>query len=172
MENLNTQTNLNNQLKSQYANLLRINNNIEKTNEDLREKNNSLCIQKDLIESDMFNLRKAFDYEKTSNASLTGRLNELEARFDSLSSESVKLKDREVFSQNEISKLNSALKRLEKEKSNLEYQLKNIEQNISQNDVFLSNHIEVDVMQQGSHNSGQRHSSNQVTKKSHLRWCV
>jgi len=133
LENLNAQTNLNNQLKSQYANLIRINNNIEKANEDLREKNNSLLIQKDLIENDMYNLRHALEHEKNSNSTLTHRLNESEAKCDALSNENFKLKDRENFNINEIHKLNSVLNQLEKEKTNLEYQLKNIEQNINQN---------------------------------------
>lgn len=135
MENLNAQTNLNTQLKSQYTNLLKINNSLEKTNDDLREKHNNLLIQKDLIENDLNNLKNSLDNEKSSNIQLINRINELDSNIQTISIENNKLKDKENFNMNEITKLKSLLSQLEKEKSNLEFQLKNIEQNINQNEL-------------------------------------
>ena len=173
MENLNAQTNLNNQLKSQYANLLRINNNIEKTNEDLREKTNSLLIQKDLIENDMFNLRNSLEHEKNSNVALITRLNELGASFEALANESAKIKDKENFHMNEILKLNAIINQLDKEKTNLEFQLKNIEQNINQNENFFNSHqpIEIEVkngLNGGSHKQQQQPADDEMNSSSEL----
>ncbi len=135
MENLNAQTNLNTQLKSQYTNLLKINNLLEKTNDDLREKHNNLLIQKDLIENDLNNLKNSLENEKSSNIQLINRINELDSSIQAINIENNKLKDKENFNMNEIAKLKSFLSQLEKEKSNLEFQLKNIEQNINQNEL-------------------------------------
>jgi hypothetical protein len=61
-----------------------------------------------------------------------------------MTSETSKLRDRENFNQNEVSKLKSMIAQLEKEKSNLEFQLKNIELNINQNEIFFNNHQQND----------------------------
>jgi len=122
MENLNAQSNLNNQLKSQYTNLLRVNNQIEKSHEEMKEKQNELLIQKDLIENEMKNFKTSYEAEKDSNLSLFDRVNELEATIQFLSSENNRLKDKENFNLNEVSKYQTILDQLEKEKANLENQ--------------------------------------------------
>jgi hypothetical protein len=61
-----------------------------------------------------------------------------------MNSEANKLRDRENFNQNEVSKLKSMISQLEKEKLNLEFQLKNIELNINQNEIFFNNHQQID----------------------------
>ncbi len=137
MENLNTQVNSNNQLKAQYTNLLRVNNQIEKLNEEMKETQNSLLIQKDLIENEMTNLRSLYETEKTTSLSLFGRVNELEANLQAATAENSKLKDKEGFNLNEVSKFQQLLGQLEREKANLEDQLKNLEQNINQNEVLI-----------------------------------
>jgi chromosome segregation ATPase len=150
MESLNTQTNATNQLKAQYTNLLKINSSLERLNDDLREKNNNFLIQKDLLDNEIATVRTALDHEKTANANLTGRVDELEASLQLGHMETSRLKDRENFHLNELSKLKSLMSQLEKEKSSLEHQLKNIEKNINQNDIFLAT---------GASNNG---SSNEV----------
>jgi chromosome segregation ATPase len=137
MENLNTQVNSNNQLKAQYTSLLRVNNQIEKLNEEMKETQNSLLIQKDLIENEMANLRSLYETEKTTSLSLFGRVNELEASLQAATAENSKLKDKEGFNLNEVSKFQQLLGQLEREKANLEDQLKNLEQNINQNEVLI-----------------------------------
>lgn len=116
MENLNAQSNLNNQLKSQYTNLLRVNNQIEKSHEEMKEKQNELLIQKDLIENEMKNFKTSYEAEKDSNLSLFDRVNELEATIQFLSSENNRLKDKENFNLNEVSKYQTILDQLEKVK--------------------------------------------------------
>jgi hypothetical protein len=140
MENLNAQTNLNAQLKAQYTNLLRMNNGLEKSNDDWREKHNNLLIQKDLIENESHKWRNLLESEKQTNSSMVARINELETTVQLISTENSRLKDRENFGLNELAKQKSLLAQLEKEKSSLELQLKNIEQNISQNDLFVNGH--------------------------------
>ncbi len=137
MENLNTQVNSNNQLKAQYTSLLRVNNQIEKLNEEMKETQNTLLIQKDLIENEMTNLRSLYETEKTTSLSLFGRVNELEASLQAATAENSKLKDKEGFNLNEVSKFQQLLGQLEREKANLEDQLKNLEQNINQNEVLI-----------------------------------
>jgi hypothetical protein len=51
---------------------------LEKSNDELREKNNNLLIQKDLLENEMKNLKISIENEKNSNISLINRLNESE----------------------------------------------------------------------------------------------
>ncbi len=137
MENLNTQVNSNNQLKAQYTSLLRVNNQIEKLNEEMKETQNTLLIQKDLIENEMTNLRSLYETEKTTSLSLFGRVNELEASLQAATAENSKLKAKEGFNLNEVSKFQQLLGQLEREKANLEDQLKNLEQNINQNEVLI-----------------------------------
>lgn len=62
----------------------------------------------------------------------------MESSLKTLHGENSKLRDKESFILNEVSKLKSIVLQLEKEKSILELQLKNIEQNINQNDILLS----------------------------------
>ena len=130
-ENLNAQVNINTQLKAQYSNLLKMNSSLEKQSDDLREKNNNLLIQKDLLDNEIANLRSLLENEKSMSAALTHRAEELEVCVQSLHVEAGKRRDRENFNLNEASKLRTALVQLEKEKSTLEFQLKNIEHNIS-----------------------------------------
>ena len=66
------------------------------------------------------------------------RINELEATIQLINAENSRLKDRESFSLNEMAKMESLLNQLKKEKSSLEYQIKNIELNISENDEINS----------------------------------
>lgn len=103
---------------------------MEKSCDDLREKNNNLLIQKDLSENEIRNLKNLIENEKSQNTTLTCRLEEMEFNLK-------QSRDKESFNFNEISKLKSILIQLEKEKANLELQLKNIEQNINQNDILL-----------------------------------
>jgi len=137
MENLNAQVNSNNQLKTQYTNLLRVNNQAEKINEEMKETQNSLLIQKDLIENEMTNMRSLYESEKANSLSLFNRVNELEGNLQVVTSENHKLKDKECFNINEVSKFQQLLRQLETEKANLEDQLKNLEQNINQNEMFI-----------------------------------
>ncbi|CAF0772865.1 unnamed protein product [Brachionus calyciflorus] len=146
MESLNGQTNLNNQLKSQYSSLLKINSSLEKTIDELREKTNNLSIQKDLLDNEIENLKNTVENEKKLNQTLTTRLNNLETNFQALNSENSKLKDKESFSLNEISKLKAIRNQLEKDKASLELQLKNIEQNMcNQNDFLIKNQENSDL---------------------------
>lgn len=165
MENLNAQINSNNQLKSQYSNLLRNNNLLEKSSEDLKEKQNELLIQKDLIENEMKNIRASYENEKNSNSAFLNKVNELEANIQSLSNENNKLKDKENFNLNEVTKYQSILKQLEKEKANLENQLKNLEQNINQNEVLLNTQQTKDSDTKLSENNSSGNVVNDILKK-------
>ena len=48
----------------------------------MKEKHNSLLIQKDLMENDMKNLKNSFDNEKNLNLKLFNRVNELEGKIN------------------------------------------------------------------------------------------
>ena len=56
----------------------------------------------------------------------------------SLSSENTRSRDKENFTQNELGKYKSMLSHLEKEKANLENQLKDLEENINQNEILMN----------------------------------
>ena len=58
---------------------------IEKSNDEMREKNNNLLIQKDLLENDTINLKAAVENEKNSNTLLASRVNELESNIYEIS---------------------------------------------------------------------------------------
>lgn len=118
MENLNAQTNLNNQLKTQYSNLLRINSSLEKTSDDLREKNNNLLIQKDLLQNEFHSLRNSYENEKNAGVCLVNRINELEATVQLLNAENGRLKDRESYGMSEMAKMESLLNQLRKVSKN------------------------------------------------------
>ena len=51
----------------------------------MREKNNNLLIQKDLLENDTINLKAAVENEKNSNTLLASRVNELESNIYEIS---------------------------------------------------------------------------------------
>lgn len=87
---------------------------MEKSNDDLREKNNNLMIQKDLLQNEFFSLKNSFENEKNANTSHLNRLNELESNLQFLNAENSKLRDRENFSINEMSKMESMLNQLKK----------------------------------------------------------
>lgn len=110
-----------------------MNNSLEKTHDDLREKNNNLLIQKDLLQNEFHSLKNSYENEKTSSVCLVNRVNELEATVQLLNAENSRLKDRESCGLAEIAKMEAMLSQLRKEKSSLEHQLKNIELNISEN---------------------------------------
>ena len=55
-----------------------MNNLLEKSNDEMREKQNNLSIQKDLLENDIVNLRSCVESEKSASAILVNRINELE----------------------------------------------------------------------------------------------
>lgn len=135
IENLNAQSNMNSQLKTQYTNLLKMNNTLEKLNDELREKNNNLMIQKDLLDNEIATLKASIENEKSSHASLMNRYSDIESTIQMLTIENNKLRDRESFHLNELSKYKSMLNQSEKEKCNLEYQLKNIDKNLSQHEL-------------------------------------
>lgn len=107
---------------------------MEKTNDDLREKNNNLMIQKDLLQNEFQSLKSSYENEKNSGVCLVNRINELEATVQLLNAENSRLKDRESWSLSEMAKLEQMLSQLRKEKSSLELELKNIELNLSEND--------------------------------------
>lgn len=104
----------------------------------MREKTNNLLIQKDLLENEFHSLKNSYESEKNSSVCLVNRINELEATIQLINAENSRLKDRESFSLNEMAKMESLLNQLKKEKSSLEYQIKNIELNISENDEINS----------------------------------
>ena len=62
-----------------------------------------------------------------------------------LKSENNRLRDKENFNLNEVSKFQAMLSNLEKEKTNLEYQLKSLDQNIKRKDIFLGNLPDIDL---------------------------
>ena len=57
-----------------------MNNQIEKSNEEMKEKHNSLLIQKDLIENEMKNFKFSYENEKNTNLIFMNRVNELEGK--------------------------------------------------------------------------------------------
>jgi hypothetical protein len=158
VENLNAQTNITNQLKTQYTNILKLNSSLEKQLDDLREKNNNLLIQKDLLDNEILNLKSSIEMDKESNRSLALKLSELETTVQCVLIENNKLKDRESFNANELSKLKSIIMELERDKTNLEFQLKNIEQNIN-------NNLEIDEGSVSSTSTHQSHVSSEILKK-------
>ena len=83
------------------------------------------------------------------------RLDELDANVQLLTNENNRLRDKENFHINELSKHQTLLTNLEKEKSNLEFQFKNIEKNINQNELFLSNIVSID-----NHHHHKLHNNN------------
>lgn len=162
---MNAQINLNNQLRTQYSNLLKVNlfkflrirfdfikikflnqvNNIlEKSNDEMREKLNDLLIQKDLLENDLLKLKILIETEKSNNHNIVNRINELEANNQLCIFENNKLKDKEHYFLNEILKHQTMMNQLEREKMSLENQIKSLEQNINQNEAFL-NHQTNDI---------------------------
>ena len=79
-----------------------------------------------------------------------------------LTSENNRLRDKENFNLNEVSKFQAMLSNLEKEKANLEYQLKSLDQNIKQKDIFLGNlpDIDLDSAENGDMNELKRSANN------------
>ena len=53
---------------------------LEKTSDEMREKQNNLLIQKDLLENEMVNLKNAIENEKNTKITLINRLNELQSK--------------------------------------------------------------------------------------------
>ena len=53
---------------------------LEKTSDEMREKQNNLLIQKDLLENEMINLKSAIENEKNNNITLVNRLNESQGK--------------------------------------------------------------------------------------------
>jgi hypothetical protein len=53
---------------------------LEKTSDEMREKQNNLLIQKDLLENEMVNLKSAIENEKNTKITLINRLNELQSK--------------------------------------------------------------------------------------------
>ena len=140
-------------------------NSLEKSNEEMKERNNELLIQRDLLENEF---KSQLEYEKNTNALLINRLNEAEgkptctswngaigqfgsilpfasASLKMLTLENNRIRDKENFTLNEVSKFQAMLSNLEKEKANLEYQLKSLDQNIKQKDIFLGNLPDIDL---------------------------
>jgi hypothetical protein len=53
---------------------------LEKTSDEMRQKQNNLLIQKDLLENEMVNLKSAIENEKNTKITLINRLNELQSK--------------------------------------------------------------------------------------------
>lgn len=118
---------------------------MEKSIDEFREKTNNLAIQKDLLNNEIENLKNTIENEKRLNQTLSNRINDLESSVQTMNSENSKLRDRESFTLNELAKLKSIQIQLEKDKTSLELQLKNIEQNINQNDFLIKNQESPDL---------------------------
>lgn len=103
----------------------------------MREKTNNLLIEKDLLENEIENLKNKVELDKKENQNLKSRIDELEPKLQNISSENNKLKELDNFYLNEVPRLKKTISQLEKDKSSLELQLKNIEQNINQNEFLI-----------------------------------
>lgn len=68
----------------------------------------------------------------------------MEPKLQILSSENNKLKEVENFYLNEVQRLKKNVSQLEKDNSTLDLQLKNIEQNINQNEFLIKNQESAD----------------------------
>ncbi len=73
-----------------------------------------MLIKKDLIENENKNFKASYENEKHSNLVLVNRVNELESDIQAISAENSKLKDKESFSLNEVSKYQTILIELKK----------------------------------------------------------
>jgi FtsZ-binding cell division protein ZapB len=58
-----------------------MNNSIEKASVELKENNNNLQIEKEILENDISNLKKTSDKDKTTIVTLKERIDELEGKF-------------------------------------------------------------------------------------------
>lgn len=84
-------------------------------------------------------MKNSIETEKKLNLNSKTRIDELEPKLQILSSENNKLKEIENFYLNENHRLKKTISQLEKDKSTLDLQLKNIEQNINQNEFLIKN---------------------------------
>lgn len=113
--------------------------NLEKLNEDMKEKLNNINMIKNTLQNDLLALQSLLDKEKGANNALIERYNECESKKDASLIEISKLKEREANLLSENTKLQSNLNQLEKDKAKLEFHKTHLEQKVAKYEATIKN---------------------------------